>query len=54
VQVELSAVRVLLELLGFLLNGMVTILGGGEWSPKFFTTEATEGHRVEHAGASVI
>ena len=50
VQAELSEVRLLLELLGFLLNGMVTILGGG-WSAKFFTTE---GQGVEHAGASVF
>jgi hypothetical protein len=53
VQDELSAVRILFELLGFLLNGMAAILGVG-WSPKFFTTEGTAGHRVEHAGASVI
>ena len=53
-QVELSAVRVLFELLGFLLNGMVAILRGGGWSPEFFATDGTEGHRVEHAGASII
>lgn len=54
VQVELSAVRILFELLGFLLNGRVAILRGGGWSPKFFTTEGREEHRLEHAGAYVF